>query len=670
MPLHQNNVPDNARRHGNRLDAADKRWHLSSPTPYDPPLTYGGWSQARATGNQISSYLEQAKIDAESPSSQSRKRKRFKVIIHSSPFLRCLQTSIAIASGLSQTSGETSLQPSDIFASIATPPAKTENSFRSSILRVDSYLGEWLSHEYFENITPPPASNMMLGTAKVALLKNEDYSAYTDFAATAPQAPRKSSLWNASPSGSSTPAAEGDGAFGISGMTGALPGSPGERKGYGPPRPTYAVSSAGKIPDGFVAHARDQCTSVDYQWDSLREPNGFGDGGTLGEEWTAMHKRFRRGLKRALNWYATTERPDKISGSPGGYEGPPLGNEEEEIETVVIIVSHGAGCNAMIGAITHQPVLMDVGIASITMAMRKPNLDYEALRQAQATKDPGAPPLVPVDQLYDIRLSASTEHLRSTGSTPVSSRSSSVANNVWSGNAGARGRTATLGSSMAPSLAQFTYNDPLASPGSRSTSANAVIVGGVGTSFKRDAAPPPRPTAKQTAMSSIGGIFSGPGGNSGVPSGPPVTTTASPSLGLWSPAPSSLRIMDDGKGDDQDDYGGFIDFGKTKFKPQTPQGEHPPVLPLSQSQPSQQAPISSDAPPALAKTPKAPRLAAPIKLQTSWDSAKVPQEVTAAANDPEAGPNALWGRPRSPDLEVSRDTTASKRRWTVNERPC
>ncbi|RSM11857.1 hypothetical protein CEP52_002726 [Fusarium oligoseptatum] len=63
-------------RHGNRLDAADKKWHLSSPTPYDPPLTYGGWLQSRQVGNQISSILEQAKIEHEACGSGSTKKKK------------------------------------------------------------------------------------------------------------------------------------------------------------------------------------------------------------------------------------------------------------------------------------------------------------------------------------------------------------------------------------------------------------------------------------------------------------------------------------------------------------------------------------------------------------------------------------------------------------------
>jgi broad specificity phosphatase PhoE len=46
-------------RHGARLDASDKSWHLTSPTPYDPPLTYGGWSQAKSLGLRIAALLHQ-----------------------------------------------------------------------------------------------------------------------------------------------------------------------------------------------------------------------------------------------------------------------------------------------------------------------------------------------------------------------------------------------------------------------------------------------------------------------------------------------------------------------------------------------------------------------------------------------------------------------------------
>ncbi|KAI5298003.1 hypothetical protein KEM56_004385, partial [Ascosphaera pollenicola] len=52
-------------RHGTRLDSVDKHWHLTSPTPYDPPLTYGGWTQARALGAKIASLLIRLELEFE-----------------------------------------------------------------------------------------------------------------------------------------------------------------------------------------------------------------------------------------------------------------------------------------------------------------------------------------------------------------------------------------------------------------------------------------------------------------------------------------------------------------------------------------------------------------------------------------------------------------------------
>ena len=118
-------------RHGMRMDAADNSWHLSTPTPYDPPLTYGGWNQCRALGTRIADLLhareeealhpsgangsstrgrDHSKLDekdedeahAEGDRPKKRRRIKHKVIIHSSPYLRCLQTSIAIAAGMAQ----------------------------------------------------------------------------------------------------------------------------------------------------------------------------------------------------------------------------------------------------------------------------------------------------------------------------------------------------------------------------------------------------------------------------------------------------------------------------------------------------------------------------------------------------------------------------------------
>lgn len=669
-------------RHGNRLDAADKRWHLSSPTPYDPPLTYGGWLQARQVGHQISNYIEQAKVDAEgrgSPLGRSsplgrgsptgRKRKRFRVIVHSSPFLRCVQTSIAITSGLSQLSPEAGFHPSNLFAPVPVPAGKAKNDYRSSILRLDPFLGEWLSHEYFENITPPPSSSLMLGTAKADLLKREDYSAYTDFSP-APAQARSNSLWSGgSPSNSPGRDAD-DSSFDTAAMTSALPQHSEERKGYAPPRPTYAVSSAGKIPEGFVAHARDACLAVDYQWDSMGQPLNFGDGAKLGEEWTAMHKRFRGGLKRMLNWYATAQAPGQLVSSGRHHEADKSGaqsSEDDDVETILVIVSHGAGCNALIGAITHQPVLMDVGIASITMAVRKPDLNYAHLQSLAKSSETKASPYVAVDQMYDMRLSASTEHLHSTGSTPVSSRSASNSS-YWnqSSNPGPRGRTSTLGSGMGPSIGAITYSDPFSLPGSRSTSASAAM----GTSVRRDSAGS-RTSGRQTAMASTG-LFSGPGAsNSGVPppgggnsSGSPAS--ASPAgFGLWTPTPSSLRLMDDGSSDPDKDEFKLLDFEQPHLKS--------PSLPVEDG--SAPAPFAPDkVATAISSTRSSskgpPHLAGPIKLQTNWGpgpDVAAPEEVKLPVSLGD-GVGGLWGQPRPPgEAERHRDLSRSKRRWTVNE---
>lgn len=431
-----------SRRHGNRLDAADKKWHLSSPTPYDPPLTYGGLLQARQVGNHIGALLEQASRDdqeSRAATSSTRGRKRFKVVIHTSPFLRCVQTSIGISSGLAQVSPDAHHAPAHVIVPRVAPP-------KSALLRLDSFLGEWLSPEYFEMITPPPGPALMLGGAKADLLRREDYSAYTD---TKPDERPLSGgrLWHASsPSrpanGAPSPASEADGAIDVSALASALPALHREPIGYAPPTPLYA-STSGKIPDGFVAHARDACLAVDYQWDSMRDPLDFGDGGKLGEEWAAVHMRFRGGLRKLVNWYATTESAADLMSSRADSPEP---EADGDAETVVIIVSHGAGCNALIGAITHQPVLMDVGLASVTMATRKPHLDYaQMLAAAAPLADPAAKSLVHVDKMYDMRLYASTEHLRSLSSTPVSSRPTSTAKVRSPTGLGYRGRTSTLG---------------------------------------------------------------------------------------------------------------------------------------------------------------------------------------------------------------------------------
>ncbi|GAM89916.1 hypothetical protein ANO11243_079560 [Dothideomycetidae sp. 11243] len=473
-------------RHGARLDAADKSWHLTSPTPYDPPLTYGGWTQSRALGLRIASLLHSLEeplpesqestpvrngSTIEGAQSRSHKRK-FKVYIHSSPFQRCVQTGIGISSGISQFQGVLNnsqrsdsrprsasgaarsprLHAVDTTAAAVVARNNARNSFAAkhfkSTLRVDAYLGEWLSPDYFESITPPPNSIMMVAGAKADLLRRgEEINSYS----LSPSLANKGSsgnLWSGTRSTESLPEPNTtSGPLDLKQLSQALPGrdrtssynsgriSPfgrpsvhrgisGERSasiGYIPPAPTYAISPVDPIPRGYVAHARDACVDVDYHWDSMREPLVWGDGGEYGEEWSAMHKRFRKGLDHMIDWYnqnGTASAPDEDEAVPEVDEV-----EEDERDVAVVLVTHGAGCNALIGALTEQPVLIDVGMASMTMAVRKtvkniphespvqiatPESSPELSRGSRRSPSRGAG----LSSSYEMKIVASSEHLR------------------------------------------------------------------------------------------------------------------------------------------------------------------------------------------------------------------------------------------------------------------
>ncbi|KAF2864292.1 hypothetical protein K470DRAFT_194469, partial [Piedraia hortae CBS 480.64] len=311
-------------RHGLRLDAAQRDWHLSTPVPYDPPLTYSGWSQSRALGERIADLLPDS--DAEHP---------YQILIHSSPYTRCIETSVGIASGL--------------ISSRRHPHSK------KATLRVDEFLGEWLNPVYYEHITPPPPSHMMLAAAKATLLRNETIDEYIPSVTAARSS--SSRLWTRSASTSTT---TGSGTIAplvrsrsITATADLPPSTESilrpDGDHYIAPVPQYAISVTGPIPKGYFTHARERCVDVDMAWNSSREPLDWGDGGQYGESWASMQRRFRRGLAKLVQYYS-----------------------EEAIQpTVVILVTHGAGCNALIGALTGQPVLVDVGMGSLTLAERK-----------------------------------------------------------------------------------------------------------------------------------------------------------------------------------------------------------------------------------------------------------------------------------------------------------
>lgn len=460
-------------RHGMRLDAADSSWHHSTPTPYDPPLTYGGWNQCRALGGRIANILHAREEDALKSSGEKdehfrgrdfanldekdedggrtaeerpkkRRRIKHKVVIHTSPFLRCLQTSVAIAAGMAQynpkhpdgsaskkmhgglhsaspglhaqdgAQGSPKLSPlpdakSD-FAHAIARKALHSHRYRKCKLRVDAFLGEWLNPSYFDSITPPPPSAMMVATAKAELMENDTVEIFTPATNPRPSI-GTNTLWGSGNAEQNRPTSKDGSLDDWNALSDGLPPSPTSpvspsrsrastttesgRKSpfrpertlqaltstlpkqetaiYHPPQPHYAISASSQIPRGYVTHARNACCNVDYSWDSSRQPQDWGDGGEFGEEWSTLHKRTRRGFNGMIMWYNRHGTDERTEDALGFEQSGQHGDEdiEEQEDLVVILVTHGAGCNALIGALTGQPVLLDVGMASLTMAVRR-----------------------------------------------------------------------------------------------------------------------------------------------------------------------------------------------------------------------------------------------------------------------------------------------------------
>lgn len=437
-------------RHGARLDAADKDWHLTSPTPYDPPLSYGGWIQSRALGMRIASLLRAPEFTgkySESHPDQSSASgdpahlqptpapsdlyHRYNVIVHTSPYLRCLQTAIAVGAGLNQSRLET--EAPDSTESADGPQTDHVVADPRSLLRVDAFLGEWLSPDYFDQIIPPPASDRMVASAKAELLRRGDLIPPAREGARAlsghfpggwgsqshPSSPSEEEDRRLAPRGPSATtgqrqrastcdtlqspqASRGPKALGR--LNTDLP--PISDASYVPPTPGYAISASDPIPAGYVAHARDACTKIDYQWDSMRTPF-WGTGGVYGEEWSSMHERVRDGFRRMVDWY---RRQDGPNADPSGVMSNGA-DKDRPRETVLIIITHGADCNALISDLTGHSVLLDINTASLTMAVRRDRLkDTAPLSESASNSSAHRDDLV--SREYALKLVASTDHLR------------------------------------------------------------------------------------------------------------------------------------------------------------------------------------------------------------------------------------------------------------------
>lgn len=608
-----------------------------------------------------------------------------------------MQTAIGISAGIAQdpsplqTSGTRDgpiPSPTTVFSSVAgtqaspivdaetSPSGRTDpepirlHETRKTILRLDAFLGEWLAPLYFDLITPPPESVMMLATAKADLLRPENYQNSFPVSPLHLHSSSQGQLWSGSPRTSPTYGSLGqqDGLGKYSNPPDALTRSasmssqygrpsivpPSEPGGYVAPVPNHAISLNHGVPPAFVAHARDACVKVDYQWDSMRAPLEWGDGGTLGEEWTEMHRRFRKGIQHLVDWYASSDNPTDMvtktarwtSHKPEDSTGCAIEDdveEDDDTEAVVILVSHGAGCNALIGGITHQPVLTDVSMASLTMAVRKPAEELAIIEPQQSgqngnhfhhNKTAGK---IPIHEYYDLQLLASVDHIRSNSQTASSPRAASTITGAGS----ARGRIANP---FGSSLSNFVFNDN--SGLSRSSSANPTVGGERRISGASASGPPRGSWASQK-----GGITVGSGVTSFSSKPPSSGLSRTPSIGLWSP------ISRDEDDDDDDDMVLNFSHERTEYKVQSTPNVALTASPTDQATPA----TNGDG----AKENDNPS----ITIATSTE-AEIPGSGPESVAKSELSPiGGLWeGGPRPPgEAERIRDLSATKRRWTVNE---
>lgn len=327
-------------------------------------------------------------------------------------------------------------------------------------LRIDAFLGEWLSPDYFDQITPPPGSVMMVAGAKAELLRRGEILHRANNHGSNSFSGNFPGGWKSNQMTSSETPTDNT-SFGMSSLADSLPSegqlgtedgyrfsrpaktitirdvlsrSPSRSQedlsaGYTPPVPSYAISPSDPIPTGYVSHARDACVDVDYQWDSMKDPQSWGDGGEYDEEWSAMHKRFRNGLIKMIDWYSH-EKPHRSHRHHHHHHHhnhhSHNHDDDDETDTVLVLVTHGAGCNALIGALTNQPVLIDVAMASLTMAVRKDifkartsNYRSVDLMNNGHAENHSSLSAIPLYHNYELSLIASTEHLRVT-SNPLS----------------------------------------------------------------------------------------------------------------------------------------------------------------------------------------------------------------------------------------------------------
>lgn len=640
-------------------------------------------------------------------------------MIHSSPYLRCVQTSTAVAAGISQykppavpqlsvpTPSKDKVEATEK-ASPVKPPQTSTYSLRPStlepladpktnmvakpptgpakiLLRIDAFLGEWLSPDYYEDITPPPNSTLMVAGAKADLLRRGDYIQEMSTAKSTkgffpggwvgkgisiagPQGdsvtpPAKSALASVSPlrerassQGSTTlqrtRSRENVASF-------APPGPPAKIRLYESPVPSYSVSPADPIPRGYFAHAREACLSVDFQWDSMRPPQEWGDGGEYGDEWSTMHKRFRRGLAGMMQWYREHgadmpknqisgfmfREPLRLTPVPAAkratepfpsFDGGVDGDDDEEL--VLILLTHGAGCNALLGAISNQPVLTDISLASLSMAVRRdvPRAPTEPTihERRLSVVDPG------MSDTYDLKVMASVDHLKP-GVDPSKLRSQSQANSpaiLPSPSLDSRRRFAGSPGANSPGESPFFIGEPYRTWGSSLGSARRTMSSG---------------SSKTYTQSNLN-----PGGS------------ASPAAGLWS-SPKLAPAAGPGSSDGYSSPSAELVLNFTTQQPK------------SRSSVPKASYVPDASIPALDGTSEIvnglTRLNTNEEREVRDSVAPLPKPHVKTGSNSSTGSGGLWGAKAAPKSntglwgpprldDVYEHGRGPKRRWTVTER--
>jgi hypothetical protein len=400
--------------------------------------------QARALGVRIGSLLRSGQFTGKEPESSNHHptsdtqakstpapdlSHRYNVIVHTSPFLRCLQTAIGVSAGINQHPAETSKATSPTSPTPTVPKQSTPDP--RCLIRVDAFLGEWLSPDYYDQITPPPGSDRMVAFAKGELLRRAEVIPAADGSTRAlsgyfpggwgsqshPTSPaedeerrlqstqeygqrQRSNTYDTLQNPENTKRAKKT----LERLNTDLP--PATDVSYVPPTPSYAVSTSDPIPTGYVAHARNACTKIDYQWDSMRVPY-WGTGGEYGEEWSTMHERVHDGFQHMINWYRDQETSDDTSEDSSVGTDPSHPN----VETVIVIITHGADCNALISSLSGHSVLVDINTAALTMAVRRDRVNSPAHDMDPISKS-SDPVNQSVSREYALQFVASTDHLR------------------------------------------------------------------------------------------------------------------------------------------------------------------------------------------------------------------------------------------------------------------